>query len=82
MCGYKSFQDPRLAIPPEEPPEPEKRCGNCGHYTECERSQNGLDEVIGLCCIERDEDGTEGEVYYAEPDDTPEDVQCECWVER
>lgn len=69
MCGYTSYQDPRLACPPEEPEEEqERRCGNCGHYTECERSQNGLKELIG--------------VYYAEPDETPESVDCDWWVER
>ena len=77
MCGYASHQDPRLRAP--DAPEPERRCGDCAHYAECERSRGGEREVIGLCCVERDS-GSGGEVYHADADDTPEGVGCDWWV--
>ena len=57
-------------------------CGDCSHYAECVHTQNGLDELLGVCCVERDDQGTDGRVFYAEPTDRPEQVDCNYWEKR
>lgn len=78
-------------------PEPRRRCGDCRHYAEVAVTRNAgvgvigrcldaqvagqLDELVGVCCLERD-DGTYGDAYAAEPDDDPAVVACDWWEPR
>ena len=87
---------PRYA-PPVFLPKPRRRCGDCRHYCEVLVTRNPgvgrigrchdvevtgqLDEVIGVCCVERDEGELNGQLYAAGPDDDPGAVDCDGWEE-
>ncbi|MBR3385790.1 MAG: hypothetical protein IKG69_11415 [Atopobiaceae bacterium] len=87
---------PRYAQP-LDPPEPRRRCGDCRHYGEVEVVRNPgvgrigrcldvevsgqLAEVVGVCCVERDEGEPSPQLFAAEPGDDPGEVGCDWWAE-
>lgn len=79
-------------------PEPRRRCGDCGHYCDVLVTRNPgvgrigscndvevsgqLEELVGVCCVERDEGEADARLFEAHPDDDPAEVPCDWWVLR